>query len=94
MIIGVCTIELTIPMADSLKAKRKVVRSVSARLRNEFNVAVAEVEELDSWQTAIIAAVTVSNDRDYAHGLLQKVIQWLEETRLDCDLTDYRIELI
>jgi uncharacterized protein YlxP (DUF503 family) len=94
MIVGVCTLELNIAGASSLKDKRRVVKSVTARLRNQFNIAVAEVGHLDSWQTAVIAAVTVSNDRDYVHGLLSRVVQWIENSRLDCDLIDYDIELI
>ncbi len=94
MIIGVCTFELTIPMAVSLKDKRQVIRSVIQRLRNEFNVAVAEVDHLDSRQSAIIAVVTVSNDKNYVHGLLTRVVIWVEETRLDCELVDYTIELL
>ena len=43
MVIGVCTLELSIPTATSLKHKRGVVKSVVARLQNEFNVSVAEV---------------------------------------------------
>jgi uncharacterized protein len=93
-IIGVCTLQLSIPTAASLKDKRGVVKSVVARLRNEFNIAVAEVDQLDSWQTAIVAAVTVSSDRDYAHGLLTRVALWVEHNRLDCDLVDYEIEMI
>jgi len=94
MVIGVCTLELSIPSATSLKDKRGVVKSVAARLRNEFNIAVAEVDMLDSWRTATIAAVTVSSDRDYAHGLLTRVALWVERHRLDCELVDYEIELI
>jgi len=94
MVIGVCTLELSIPTANSLKDKRSVVKSVAARLRNEFNIAVAEVDMLDSWRTAIIAAVTVSSDKDYAHGLLTRVALWVERHRLDCELVDYEIELI
>jgi len=94
MVIGVCTLELSIPTANSLKDKRSVVKSVAARLRNEFNIAVAEVDMLDSWRSATIAAVTVSSDKDYAHGLLTRVALWVERHRLDCDLVDYEIELI
>ncbi len=94
MIIGVCTLELSLPTAGSLKDKRQVIKSVTARLRNEFNVAVAEVDRLDSWQTGIVAVVTVSGDRDYAHGLLTRVALWVERHRLDCELVDYEIELI
>ena len=92
MVIGVCTLQLNIPAA-SLKEKRQIVKSVTARLRNEFNVAVAEVDHLDAWQSALVAAVTVSADRDYAHGLLTRVALWVERARLDCDLVDYQIEL-
>jgi hypothetical protein len=94
MVIAVCTIELDIPMSTSLKDKRQVLRSVTARLRNEFNVAVAEVDRQNSWQAAVIAAVTVSSDKDYAHGLLTRVVQWVETTRLDCELVHYEIELL
>lgn len=93
MVIGVCTIELNIVMATSLKDKRQVIKSITARLRKEFNVAVAEVDRQDSWQTAVIAAVTVSSDKDYAHGLLTRVAHWVENNRLDCELFDYQIEL-
>lgn len=93
-VIGVCTLELNIPTAASLKDKRQIVKSVIARLRNEFNIAVAEVDRLDSWQTAVIAAVTVSGDREYAHGLMTRVALWVERHRLDCDLVDYDIELL
>ena len=94
MIIGVCTLELNIPMAASLKDKRQVIKSVMARLRKEFNIAVAEVDRQDSWGVAVIGVVTVASDRDYAHGLLTRVTQWVENTRLDCELVDYEIELI
>jgi hypothetical protein len=94
MVIGVCTLELNIPAAASLKDKRQVVKSLIARLRNEFNVAVAEVDRLDSWQSAVVGVVTVSGDPEYAHGLLNRVVVWIERSRLDCDLVDYEIELI
>jgi uncharacterized protein YlxP (DUF503 family) len=94
MIIGVCTLELSIPAANSLKDRRSVVKSINARLRNEFNVSVAEVGQLDIWRSATVAVVTVSGDKDYAHGLLTRVAQWIERTRLDCELIDYEIELL
>ncbi len=94
MVIGVCTLDIDIPMSTSLKDKRQVVRSLTARLRKEFNIAVAEVDRQNARQTAVIGVVTVSSDKDYAHGLLTRVAQWVENTRLDCVLVDYEIELI
>ena len=94
MVIGLCTLELNIPAAGSLKEKRQVVKSVIARLRNEFNISVAEVDRLDAPQTAVIAAVTVSGDRDYVDTLLTRVALWVDHNRLDCYLVDYQIELL
>ncbi len=94
MVVGICTIELDIPMSNSLKDKRQVIRSTITRMRNKFNVAVAEIERQNARQTAVIGVVTVSSDRDYAHGLLTRVAQWVDETRLDCVLVDYEIEFV
>ncbi len=94
MIIGACTLELHIPGNGSLKGKRQVIKSLMARLRNEFNVSVAEVGAQDRWQSAIIGVVCVSSNQNYAHGLLSRVARWVEETRLDCELVDYQIEIL
>lgn len=94
MVVGIATVELHIPMNDSLKGKRSAIRPVIARLRSEFNVSVAEVGEQDRLRTAVLGVACVSGDRDYAHGLLMKVAESLERWRLDVELVDYEIELI
>jgi uncharacterized protein YlxP (DUF503 family) len=94
MVIGVCTIELYIPGNGSLKGKRRALKPLIARLRHGFNVSVAEVAEHDRWQSAVLGVACVSNDRDYAHGLLLKVVQFVEKERFDCQIVDYEIELI
>ena len=48
--IGVCRVSLYLPGVQSLKGKRQIARSINARIRNQFNVAVAEVEDQDLWQ--------------------------------------------
>jgi len=73
--IGVLTLELRLDNSHSLKDKRHVVESLKSRLRNKFNVAVAEIDHQDLWQRAAVAAVTVSSDRVHA----QKVLQSVEE---------------
>jgi uncharacterized protein len=59
--------------SHSLKEKRHVVKSLKDRLRAHFNVSVAEIDGLDSWQHSVIAAVTVSNDRVRATQILNAV---------------------
>jgi uncharacterized protein len=69
--IGVLTLELWVEASHSLKDKRQVVRSLKDRLREKFNVSVAEIDGLDSWQNAVVAVATVSSDRVYAEQVLQ-----------------------
>jgi uncharacterized protein len=71
--IGVVTLELRLAHAHSLKEKRHVVASLKERLRNKFNVAVAEIEYQDLWQRAAVAAVTVSSDHSHAEKVLRGV---------------------
>ncbi len=94
MIIGSLTLELHLPSAHSLKEKRSVVKSVIARLRNEFNISVAEVAKQDQWQAAIIGVVCVSNDSRYAQEQLQAVVEWVYSNRPDVDLTHVEIDVL
>jgi len=73
MPIAYLTLELRIEGAHSLKDKRQAVRSVKDRLRNTFNVAVAEIDSTDLWQRATIGVVSISDSRDYLEGLMQNV---------------------
>ena len=61
---------LHLPASQSLKDKRQVVRSLTDRLRRQFNVAVAEVEEQDAWQTVVLGLAVVSNEAGHAARLL------------------------
>jgi hypothetical protein len=71
--IGILTLELRLEYSHSLKEKRHVVQGLKDRLRRKFNVAVAEIGFQDTWQRAVVAAVTVSGDRLRAEQVLQSV---------------------
>jgi uncharacterized protein len=73
MPIAYLTLELRIEGAHSLKDKRQVVRSVKDRLRNSFNIAIAEIEVTDLWQRATLGVVSISDSRDYLDGLMRNV---------------------
>jgi uncharacterized protein YlxP (DUF503 family) len=68
--IGVLTLHIHVEHSHSLKDKRHVVKSLKDRLRQRFNIAVAEIDHLDSWQNSVLAAVTVSKDRVRAEQVL------------------------
>jgi uncharacterized protein YlxP (DUF503 family) len=74
MPVGLLTLELHIPDAQSLKDKRQVLRSLKDRLRRQFNVAVAELDHHDVWQRSVIGVVTLSNEERHVQESLQKVL--------------------
>ena len=92
MTVGCCKIELRIPGSDSLKAKRRVVKSVKERVQARFNVGIAEVDRLDDWQRATLGVVTVSNDSRLVDATLSKVVSWIELSG-DVLVVDYELEL-
>jgi len=57
-----------------LKDKRQVLRSLKDRLRNQFNVAVAELDFEDMWQRSVVGVVTLSNEEHHVEEALQKVL--------------------
>ena len=92
MIVATCVVTLQLDGVHSLKEKRRILKSIIARLRRQFNVAVAEVDCQDVWQTAVIGLVAVGNDSRYLHGLLEKAVGWVEQHRPDAPVADYMIE--
>jgi hypothetical protein len=94
MVVGVCTIQLSLPGQYSLKDKRGALKPLMHQLRREFNVAVSEIDRQDAWQSATIGVATVSNDDGYVHGLLEKVVDWIERTQPHVFVTDWRIEIL
>ncbi|MGB7433888.1 MAG: DUF503 domain-containing protein [Candidatus Acidiferrum sp.] len=74
MPVGLLTLELHLPEAQSLKDKRQVVRSLKDRLRGHFNVAVAELDFEEIWQRSVVGVVTVSNEEQHVEESLQKVL--------------------
>ena len=71
--VGVIVLELRLDESHSLKDKRHFVKSLKDRLRNKFNVSVAEIDYQDLWQRGLVAAVTVSSDQTRAEQVLQNV---------------------
>ncbi len=94
MVIGVCQITLHLPACHSLKAKRQVIQSIMARVRKQFQVAIAEVEGHERWQIAELGLCYVSTSSQHAEEVLDHVRRYIEETRPDVILTDTRAEII
>lgn len=88
MIVGSLLVRLLLPESGSLKDKRQVVKSLTARLTNQFGVAAAEVGELGSWQIAELGIACVSNEYQHAEHVLDSVVRFIEESRPDLEVLD------
>ncbi|MFM8552318.1 MAG: DUF503 domain-containing protein [Nitrospiraceae bacterium] len=93
MIVGLCTVELHIPDGDSLKAKRQVLLSLKDRLRDKFNVSVAEVGEQDLWQKAVLGIVCVANEGKHVNQVLDQAVNLIRSVPV-VELVQVRIELL
>ena len=93
MVVGLATLDLHLHDAASLKDKRRVVKSVTARVRSRFNVAVAEVGNHDTPATATLGVACISTESGHAHAVLEKVVRFVEAERLDAVLGHYGIEM-
>ena len=78
----------------SLKGKRQVLKSITSRVRNKFNVAVAEVDDNDVWQRATIGICCVSNSGRHTNQVLSRVVDFITNSRFDVEILDYEIEII
>ena len=93
MTVGVCRVTLRLPENGSLKGKRQLLRSLTTRLRNKFNVAVAEVDDNDRWQIATVGVSCVSNDARHAREVLDNVVTFIQHSRLDAELLESETEV-
>ena len=94
MHVGVCRIRFRLPENLSLKGKRRVVKSITTRVGNKFNVSVAEVDDHDLWQLATLGISCVSNDKRHANEVLSKVVSFITDSRFEVEILDYQIEIL
>jgi len=91
--IGLLQVELSIPEARSLKGKRRVLKSIKDRARSKFNISIAEIDDHDVWDRAVLAACCVSNKAKFCNQTLSKVVNLIDADH-ESELCDYRIEML
>ncbi len=94
MHVGTAKVSLRLPENDNLKGKRRVRSSITTRIRDKFNVAIAEVDTLDQWQMLTLGITCVSNDRSHANSMISNVMSYLERIAGDLELLDYEMEIL
>ncbi len=94
MHVGVCCIRFRLPENLSLKGKRRVLKSITTRVGNKFNVSVAEVDDHDLWQLATLGICCVSNNKRHTNEVLSKVVDFIVGGRFEVEVVDYEIEIL
>ena len=95
MYVAVSSITLHISASQSLKNKRGVLRSLIARVRQRFNVAIAETGDSDRWQVAVLGLACVSNSPSHATEMLDEAVRFIEEEILGlAEVVDCQTEVL
>lgn len=93
MIVGILTVELRIPESASLKEKRMAIKSLKDRIRNTFNVSVAEVAGQEKWQVSTLGIAYVGTEKIHVDQALAKVVDFIDRSR-QVDLINYNMEML
>jgi hypothetical protein len=93
MVVGALRVDLILHDNRSLKGKRKVVKSMVDRVKNRFNVSVAEVGSNDLWQRIELGICTVANDRRHVDSSLNNVLMFLDSLQL-AEIVDSAVEIV
>ncbi len=93
MIVGVGKITLKIPRNSSLKGKRMVVKSITDRVKNRFNISIAEVDDHDLWQIVRLGLSCIGNDHRHLNSMLDKVLDFIENLKMG-EVIDREIDII
>lgn len=93
MIIGRCLIRLRLFSPNSLKEKRRILKSLIERLKSRYNISIAEVGENDSWQIAEIGIAVVANKAVFGDEVINKIVHFIDNFD-SVEIIDIDIEMI
>ena len=93
MIVGICHLDLIIPENHSLKGKRQVIKKIIDRVRNRFNISIAEVGDNELWQRSQLGISLVGNDRRFVNSYLDRVVNFIEAMNI-VDIAHSELEML
>ncbi len=93
MIVGICHLDVIIPENHSLKGKRQVVKKIIDRVRNRFNISIAEVGDNELWQRSQLGLSIVGNDRRFVNSYLDRVVNFIEAMNI-ADIAHSEFEIL
>lgn len=92
MIVAVCQIALFLPECGSLKEKRAVLNSIKMKVRQKFNISIAEVDGHEKWQKTVLGLSLVTNERKLVDRNFEKIFDLIESDGR-VQVLEHRVEL-
>jgi uncharacterized protein len=93
MFVGLLQLELFISESGSLKEKRFVLKSLKTRIRNKFNVSIAEVDHLDKWQRTVLGIALVCNERKFIDKTMNQILNLVDDVA-DLQILEHQLEVL
>ncbi len=93
MKVGCCSLKFFLHGNDSLKEKRRITKSIKDRVKNKFNISIAEIGDQDVWQNLHLGIVAVGSDLKYLDGLMSQVVNAIDRMHL-AEMTDCQIKTL
>lgn len=90
---GICRIKLHLSHSQSLKDKRRIVKSIIARLRSQYNISISEVDDQDLWQLVTLGIACVSNHNQHVDETLSKVMNFIVNNYPELEIIDHQTEI-
>lgn len=91
---GICQIRLHLHGSQSLKDKRRTVKSIITRLRSQYNISIAEVDDLDLWQMATLGIACVSNHDQHVDEILSRAVNFITQNYPEVEIVERAIEIL
>jgi len=93
MKVGCCSLKFYLHGNHSLKEKRRITKSIKDRIKNKFNISIAEIGDQDIWQNLHIGMVAVGSDPKYLEGLMHQAVNFIDKMNL-AEMTDCQIRTL
>ena len=94
MSIANISLHISLPLCNSLKEKRNIIKPLFLKVRRKFNVSIAEMGSNDKWHSAILSVVMVSNSSLYIQSEAQKIINYIQDTFQEIEIINHKIEML
>ncbi len=90
----ICKIQIHLPFSHSLKDKRQIIKSITSRIRNSYNISVAEVDDNELWQIATIGIAYISNSQAHNGNIMDSILNFIKANYPEIEITNHEIETL